>query len=161
MTTEAISLTAEKINAEWKAKIESKLKDVEYSLDNYTDKDDDDYYNQLVGRLDTLKNLLAENQEENHSPKEQTKPETLDCSVKSQAINKTDITAPADTNIQEVCEDNRINKRVAIWTCHFHGEFKTTQSKAKCPICKSVKVKFIRSEIVPKKAEENKGEMGK
>lgn len=44
---------------------------------------------------------------------------------------------------------NKINpiKEYSIWECKIHGKFKTRQAKAKCPICKSVKVYFIEREV--------------
>lgn len=39
-----------------------------------------------------------------------------------------------------------MNKEIAIWKCKEHGEFKTkTKNRPRCPICKSVKLNFIRN----------------
>ena len=39
----------------------------------------------------------------------------------------------------------KMDNRIAIWKCKEHGEFKTkTKGRPKCPVCKSVKLTYIR-----------------
>jgi rubrerythrin len=36
-----------------------------------------------------------------------------------------------------------MTEKYSLWICENHGTFKTKASKAKCPICNSVKVRHI------------------
>jgi hypothetical protein len=142
----AISLTAEKKDAEWIGKIETTLNQIDefrkkkYQIHNVDDCECCEKNLQNIFKIEDIinKNLLAENQEENHSPKEQI------TGSQSEVANSNS-SVPAD--IQEVCEncghkkDWHYNNSGIVGQC-WNGECKCKQ-------------------FVPKKAEEKKKEMGK